>query len=318
MSINMPDNSIESPGNSNANEDEAFFDVQIPEEEYLKTAPERIVKNFPYLKKVVGIQNSSDEEFVSAELAALNKKGLEPREIELEKTADEIEMIDFAKKAADEILSRFGGADLYDISLERIHVVKKYKTTGGEEAYGEWDCKENSIDLSRQDGLVKFAIAAFHEIVHSKVYNALQVLHNEKGRELFPYRNGLVVHGRNGKNEYSRLLNEAVLFRLEEIFFDEHIRNNNRFSEMEKRREIASPTSTRGVKDRYLGVPNNEHLAQVSEKFSQALFSEISKLPEYSEYKGPEDIVKLMIESSISGDVLKIGRMTRKIAGSVK
>lgn len=325
MSINMPDNPIEFLDNSGGNEDEIFFDVQIPEDEELKTASEeegipseRVVKNFSYLKRVVGILDSSDEEFVFSELAALNGKGLEKKEGEYEKTADEIEMIDFAKKAADEILSQFGGTDLYDIPLDRIHVVKKYRARDGEEVQGDWDCKENGIKLSRQDSLVKFAIESFHEIVHSKAYNSLQVLHNEEGRRLFPYREGLVVYSRDGKKEYRKLLNEAVLYELEKIFFDGYIRNNNRFSEKEIIKEIASPTSTKGLKEEYIGTHHNEELSQASEKFSQGLFDEISQLPEYSEYKGPEDIIKLMIENSISGDVLKMSRMLRKRFGSVK
>lgn len=312
--MNMLNNPMESFPAGDENNEEEIFEVKLPENldmsaEDKDDISRRVVAEHPYLKKVVGV--GENEEFVLSELDRLEKEGLEKLPKEHEKTEKEIELIGFAKKAADEILSEFGGEDLYDIPLERIHVVEFDNNS-----HGNWNCDKNSAVLSKLDSSVKFAIAAFHELVHSKSYNALQLLDNENDKRLYHYRNGLTVFSRDGKNKYMESLNESVLYELEKIFFDRYIRNNDSFPEEEKDQEIAS--AKRGPGNEYVGTEANRDLAEKMRFFSQKLADGIKGDDAYSEYNSPKDIMNLMIRSSISGNILKLSRMIGGYLGGLK
>lgn len=296
-------------------QDEAFFEVEIPSQEKSDFS-EEIIKKFPHIKRVVGILNDSDKEFVEAELAKAGENGRETENKDFEKTEREIEMISLAKKGADEILFQYGGTGLYDISLDRIHVVKKISGKD-KEALGVWDNIKNSIELRRQENSVKFVMNAFHELVHSKMYNALQLVRAGDKKILARYRCGLSVYSRDKVEKFMENLDEAAQYELEKIFFDKYVRDNIFFQEKEKLAEtIVVPGE--GKERKYVGDDSNRYFEESAVRYIEGLLKLNQDRPEFAEYKKEEDIKNLMIRSAVDGDILKFGRMIKSAVGFIK
>jgi hypothetical protein len=302
------------------NDEEAIFEVRLPDEANesnedggfdfdLKT-------NFPHLKRVVGVLDKADEEFVMSELTKYSAMGAEAEKGEVEKTEKEIELIAYAEQGADEILFKFGGENLYDIPLERVHL-SKGKICGSKEIAGYWNSIKNSVLLRRQPNKVKFVMNAFHEIVHSKVYNALQVIHEAGEKQLWSYRCGLEVSDRDGAKNYFGNVNESIMYELEKIFFDKYVKDNISFSDKEKNAELTHGTA-RDPELRYGGDDANRKHAELNERLLENFWKTIQNRPEYSEYKNKEDVKKMIIRSAVTGDIMRFGRLFNNTYGSVK
>jgi hypothetical protein len=275
-----------------------------------------IAKKYPHLKRVVGVLDEEDEKFVSAELAKFNAQGVEAVKGEVEKTEKEIEMITMAKKGADEILFQFGGENLYDTPLERIHVLKG-NIRGNKDNAGIWDNRTNSIEVKRQSNSVKFIMDAFHEIVHSKAYNALQILHDNGNRSLSLYRYGLEVSARDGKVDYLEALNEAATHELEKIFFAKYIKDNMSFSEKDRYKAMTHGT-VHEPEPKYRDNDSGGLLTKIIEDLSDSLFESVKDLPEYSEFKSKEDLKKMIVASAVTGNILKLVKMRETFIGPIK
>ena len=158
---------------------------------------------------------------------------------------------------------------------------------------------------------------AFHEIVHSKMYNALQLARTGNERRISRYRSGLVVYGRNEPIKFMDNHNELVQYELEKIFFDKYVRDNIFFQEKEKMAEtITVPGEGRGLK--YMGSDSNRFFEEMGDRYIEGLLKGNQDSLEFSGYKNIEDIKGLMIRSAVDGNILELGRMIKSATGSIK
>lgn len=160
---------------------------------------ERVVGNIPEAEKEQ-ILRDKGERFDDQVFEDLKGK-------EREKTPEELQIIMLANEATNEIRQRYG-LENFDIPPENIHVVTE-EAWPREKGVAFYNSMLQGIAAREQPARIVFLKKIFHEMLHFKSYNALQVTSGENP-ELDEYRVGLTVHTREGKKMYFVNLNEAV------------------------------------------------------------------------------------------------------------
>lgn len=160
---------------------------------------ERVVGNIPEAEKEQ-ILRDKGERFDDQVFEDLRGK-------EREKTPEELQIISLANEATNEIRQKYG-LENFDIPSENIHVITK-EAWPREKGVAFYNSMLQGIAAREQPARIVFMKKIFHEMLHFKSYNALQIEIGENP-ELDEYRVGLTVHTRDGKRMYFVNLNEAV------------------------------------------------------------------------------------------------------------
>lgn len=160
---------------------------------------ERVVGNIPEAEKEQ-ILRDKGERFDDQVFESLRGK-------EKEKTLEELQIISLANEATNEARQRYG-LENFDIPPENIHVVTE-ESWPREKSVAFYNSMFQGVVVREQPARIVFLKKIFHEMLHFKSYNALQVTSVENS-ELDEYRVGLTVHTRDGKRMYFVNLNEAV------------------------------------------------------------------------------------------------------------
>lgn len=160
---------------------------------------ERVVGNISETEKKQILQDS-EERFNDQVFKEMKDK-------EREKTPEELQIISLANKATNEIRRKYGLED-FDIPPDNIHVVTK-EAWPREKGVAFYNSMMQGIAIREQSAKIVFMKKIFHEMLHFKSYNALQITSGENP-EFDEYRVGLTVHTRDGKKMYFTNLNEAV------------------------------------------------------------------------------------------------------------
>jgi len=160
---------------------------------------ERVVGNIPEAEKEQ-ILRDKGERFDDQVFEDLRGK-------EREKTPEELQIISLANEATNEIRQKYG-LENFDIPSENIHVITE-EAWPREKGVAFYNSMLQGIAAREQPARIVFMKKIFHEMLHFKSYNALQIEIGENP-ELDEYRVGLTVHTRDGKRMYFVNLNEAV------------------------------------------------------------------------------------------------------------
>ncbi len=139
---------------------------------------------------------------------------------EREKTPEELQMIALANDITNEIRRKYG-LDDFDIPEKNIHLIARDKWIRDEEIAGVYNSKLQGIALKEQTSRMALMHTIFHELVHFKSYNALQVTTGDSP-ELQEYRVGLTIQTRDGKELNFVNLNEAVTEELTKRYSEEY------------------------------------------------------------------------------------------------
>ena len=160
---------------------------------------ERVVGNIPEAEKEQ-ILRDKGERFDDQVFEDLRGK-------EREKTPEEMQIISLANEATNKIRQKYD-LENFDIQPDNIHVVTE-EAWPREKGVAFYNSMLQGIATREQPAKVVFMKKVFHEMLHFKSYNALQITSGENP-ELDEYRVGLTVHTRDGKRMYFVNLNEAV------------------------------------------------------------------------------------------------------------
>lgn len=160
---------------------------------------ERVVGNIPEIEKEQ-ILRDKGERFDNQIFEDLKGK-------EREKTPEELQIISLANEATNEVRKSYG-LENFDIPPENIHVIAE-ESWPKEKGVAFYNSTLQGVAAREQPARIVFLKKIFHEMLHFKSYNALQVT-MEENPELDEYRVGLTVHTRDGKKMYFVNLNEAV------------------------------------------------------------------------------------------------------------
>lgn len=255
---------------------------------------DRIVGLTPQMKEQIGEVHAYVDHLVD------ERGGRFISAFELEKTEREKEIISFVVTEADKVLKELGREKPAEIAETSIHVLKEDGTsdyTEGNLRTGAHATKFGSVLVDRQESEVKFALVLFHELMHMKVYKALQLIQTEKGNNLDTYRSGLSVIDREAKNMYFNDLEEAVIGYLTQRFYNDVVLKSPFF---------ASEVSETGGKYEVSRMEELESLDRL-----------VDKLWEYNSdsYGSRDEIFNLFVDAHVNGGLLKIGRLIEKTMG---
>jgi hypothetical protein len=167
------------------------------------------MENVPSLKAVVGKIPEEEKVKILAEKGDLfESQILEDFKFkEMPKSSEELEIIALVNDATNEVGRKYGLKD-FDVPSKNIHVVSREEWPLGNAGARYSSGLQASIMREEKRKLV-FMEKVFHEMLHFKSYNSLQITTGEKPT-LKDYRTGLTMKTRNGEDIYFTNLNEAV------------------------------------------------------------------------------------------------------------
>jgi hypothetical protein len=215
-------------------------------------------------------------------------------EIEIQKTARDLEIIELAKDAVKQIAEEFGRTEFIDISNNHIHFVE----AGGVEKYTEGRLSDGShasvlgeLMVDRGDDL-STAITTFHELWHTIAsYNAIQV--TTDGR-LDWYRAGFSLKSRDGEKSMFSGLQEALVGHATKRFVEEFLRRRPDFSELIKEAE----SSVSGIDT------SRQHELDELNRLLDAI---VERNP--GEYDDREELLNMFMMADVTGNLLPVARL---------
>jgi len=255
--------------------------------------------NNPYFDKIIVPKKQRDAEsivhgYVTENVETFGAEGIEY--FEIEKTAKDIEIIQFVEKEIDELLSKYGRTKNITVSPNNIHLLKEGGTeeyTDGNFATGAYSPLQKSIIVDRLKSDLQFALLLFHELLHLKSYSALQVLPD---KAIETYRSGISVVTRDGETKYLNHAEEGIISYLALKFFDA-IKTNKLFSNEinQNPKEVIYSRQTELLK----------------------LYSVVDKIFEMNSdiFQNKEQIFELFIDAQVNGRLLRLTRLIKKTFG---
>ncbi|MBA3732983.1 hypothetical protein H0W91_01255 [Patescibacteria group bacterium] len=224
--------------------------------------------------------------------------------VEIEKTPEDIEIIQFAIDSVNEVMKEYGREKDIELSMNHIHIVP----VGGTEIVTQGNSKKaaqastrSSLIIDRDPSNIQFCLRAFHEILHLKSYVALQILpppEENSQSSLKAYRKGFMVVSRDGKERYFTDLEEGVIGMLTEKFFNEKIKSEILFSEELKNKGEVPFEFSRQEEIQLL----NDLVDQIFEK-------------NIDDFKSRDEILELFIRAQVNGNLLRVGKLIEKTFG---
>jgi len=261
----------------------------------------------PHVDKVVGIPKEYPNGQNELEVHLANKFKEEGKKIEgheIEKTDKDILLIDFAQNAVDDYLKKYNRKKNVIIPLENIHLLEEGgvdKLTRGKISAGASAPVYGGIIVDRVVSDVEFSLVTFHELMHAKSYNSIQIT-KEKNKEkgvIKSFRTGFCVTTRDGEKTFFEDVNEAIVGFLTKKFFEEYIEKNDMFKDeltMQKEKKISFNLSRQ--KEMREGLNYMFRIYELNkDKYSQ------------------EEIVDIFIDAGINGNLLKVARLVEETFG---
>ena len=222
---------------------------------------------------------------------------------ELKKTDREKEIIEFVSGEADRILKELGRKNPSEITQTNIHILKEGGTldfTEGRLETGSHATKFGSVLVDRSVSEVQFALVLFHELIHMKVYKALQVLYREDGISLEEYKSGFSVTDRNGEDKYFSFLDEAVTGYLTQNFLNEVLKHSPMFTD-----EITHLQQGGNLPD----ISRMEEL-----EFLNKLVDDLWEKNKDA-YKSRDEVFALFVNAHVNGNLLPVGKLIERTLG---
>ncbi|MFZ4648703.1 MAG: hypothetical protein ACOYMB_03685 [Patescibacteria group bacterium] len=166
------------------------------------------MEKFSSFTRVIGrIPESEKEQIVQEKIDRFNDQYFE--ELvgkEKDKTLEELKIISLANLATNELCEKYG-VDNLNILAKNVHIIKKNDWPKGRSAF--YNPSLQGIATCDEPVKINFLKKIFHEMVHFKSYNSMQITTGDSP-ELESYRVGLTIVKRKGDGIYFTNLNEAV------------------------------------------------------------------------------------------------------------
>jgi len=260
-----------------------------------------------------------------------NDKGL--IEAERDKTPEELIIIDLVNNATNEIRKKYG-LEKRDIPSKNIHILKKDSFFINDEEgsdthiHGVFQSKHQRILIGEGPVRIMFMKNLFHEMLHFKSYNSLQV-ENVNHSVVKPYRSGLSVISRDCSTGYLYDINEAVTEELTKRFSSDLCDNPLFAKEIEETKKSLSAHSTYVdgkplPSDFYEDVfyAENSKFGLIDFTYSykeerDALQLLIDKLFERNkeEFGNREEIFEMFAKGFMTGNILPLGKLIDRTFG---
>ena len=294
-----------------------------------KSSFERVVGNVSDVEKEK-ILHEMDEQFDDQEFRDLVGK-------EREKTSEELQIIQLANRATNEVRRKYGLRD-FEVPAENIHVIKEDEWPKRWRGSAEYAARLQGVAMREEHSNIAFSQKTVHEMLHFKSYNALQVIGSEHP-QMDDYRVGLTVNTRDGKVRYFTNLNEAVteemtkeiVFRIkDDVLFEKEVEQTlalaDRYPNMVTAdgkklfnndtyyAEFMDKETVRDVIGRFFGTERSRTVAshEFSYKRERRILSVlIDKLFERNpkEFHEPDEVMDIFREGMMTGNLLRLGKL---------
>ena len=213
-----------------------------------------------------------------------------------------------------------------------IDIIKKEGWKGGrfDECGARFDPKGQRIFMAEHSSNIGFMLVVFHEMLHFKSYNALQVT-NTEDPELQNYRSGLQIDKRDFSASHFSGINEAVTEELtkrfggklrNDSFFAEEVRETNKWLGNHSTTIHGEPIPKSAYDDVYYAKDWGQDFAGPSYEYSykeerESLHTLIDKLFERNrrEFNSQEEIFEIFAKGFMIGNILPIGKLIDRTFG---
>lgn len=262
---------------------------------------------------------------------------------EREKTPEELEIIDLANKATNVLCRKYGLED-FDVPPKNVHAISdpkwfKERKTGG----FYYHSKLQGIFISSSSSKIAQMVKLFHEMLHFKSYNALQLVEEEDSHKLTVYRVGLSVRPMDmAKGRLFKNLNEGLTEELTKRSMMALIHHPLFKDELLHRKDVGEriPPDSPMLDDNDIfyaqarsrqqagTIENNEEKTRKQEmdiemeKFGypeqrKMLNVLVDKLFEKNKdrFKDREEVFEVFAKGYMTGNIMPIGRMIEKTFG---
>jgi len=289
------------------------------------------MEKFSSINRVVGNMSESGKEQILANQAERFNdqvfKDLEGKE--KEKTSEELQIIALVNDATNELRQKYG-LENFDIPANNIHIITKDNWSRDESAL--YASNLQAVALKETPTRIAFMTRIFHEMIHFKSYQSLQIT-NTDSPEIANYRNGLTVCIRNGEKKYFTNLNEAITEEINKRFSVELLDNPLFTDEVNKTKEVAAkyPQATTNsgsllfnndtlyakVKGGVNNPVNNEKGVKITtysftyENERKNLNILIDRLYEKNNeiFKNRDEVFEVFAKGMMTGNILPVGRL---------
>lgn len=262
--------------------------------------------------------------------------------IEKDKTPEDKIIIELVNEATDEVLGKYG-IEGFVVPENNIHIINE-KDWPDDRGSAFYNSMAQSVAVREAPAKIVFLKKLFHEMLHFKSYNALQVTTGDDSK-IDQYRVGLTVVTRDGERQYFKFLNEAVTEELtkrfstqlfdEEIFSEEQERTYEimeRYPDCKRNNgerlfdgevfyaETMDSDTWKDAVGRIFGKERNREI--MTEGFTYREEREFLSLLVYRLYdantdyfKDREEVFDLFAKAALTGNLLTIGKLIDKTFG---
>lgn len=216
---------------------------------------------------------------------------------ELEKTAKDIELINFCDEAVWKYMQGYGREKNIRLPMDHIHVLKKdgvEAATEGRLRIGLHSMMRGKIAVDRDPSDTQFSLITFHELFHAKSYQAGQIQTKEGDFNVSKYRGGFMVVARDGKRTYFDDVEEAIVGHMTQRFFDEILLKDPLFiPEIKERAKNGEPFDISRQEEQVAGKKI------VADLFAKNL----------GKFANKEEIMEMFIKTQVTGNLLPVARL---------
>ncbi|MDB5244172.1 MAG: hypothetical protein JWN18_42 [Parcubacteria group bacterium] len=228
------------------------------------------------------------------------ESGTDVYKIELQKTEEDLALIELAETAVRDYAAQYGRESFVDITSDHIHFLPDggvFEITHGRLATGSHSTVLGEVLIDRRKDL-ETAITLFHELWHTLgSYQAIQITTDQK---LDTYRSGFSMNSRDGAIEYFHHFDEALVGYMTQKFVNEKLAEASNFkNEITRLRDeniALDTTRQRELGDLWKLIDNL--LEKNKDKFSKR-----------------EEIMDLFVRAQVTGNVLPAARLIENTYG---
>lgn len=287
-----------------------------------------------------GFDAESKQAFLDEIGNSLLASGAEKMEHEVEKTPEEMEIIELMNRVSNEILEQYG-IPPFDIPLDNIHVFDLPLQTDEQDIGGIALENHQKILVRRSNQKLEFADWILHEILHFKSHSALKVRTGSDGQEVldYGYRSGLSARQKDTKVLFFDMIDEALTEELTKhaieklkndpnsIFFEEAI--TTRRIQEEKKDTPGSAGELFGGSDvlfaHYLNPEDEAHhkgftvrgRSYAYPKERRILYRLVSGIVERNPHRfsDKQTVLDMFIQAKLDGKYLQLARLLESTFG---
>lgn len=216
--------------------------------------------------------------------------GEKVKDVEVEKTIIERDIIDFVRNEAEKIARSYAKEFVFDVPDKNIHVMQRggvRKVTQYRAAIATPTYRRIFID--RDESALQFAIGLFHEFMHMLAYNTITLdVHAKKGLSIDGKRSGFIkAVSQDESTQYFELFEEGLVGYLTHKFYTQVASKHELF------------------KDDAFAVAKLEHSISVGREGEVNLVQQLVNFiwnKHHEQFHSPDDVWEVFLKARFSGD----------------